>query len=163
MTRRLIVVAALIALPVLAQPGAQTGRIPTVTRLVKIFFELETTLASQARAGNAAALEPMLDPAFEMREGAAPGTPVPRDEWLRRIRSSRGGEARIEQMAVHDLGTAALVSFRSVDESKSRKARFIVDYWKRDGERWILAVRYSSEVATSATRRSPPGTIDKRY
>ena len=159
MTRRLVAVAALIALPAFAQP-APAGRIPTVTRLVKIFFELETTLANDASAGDKAALERMLDPAFELRDGSAPGAPVPRADWIGGAQSRAG---RVEHMAVHDLGDAALVSFRSVDESKSRKARFIVDYWKRDGERWILAVRYSSEVATSATRRSPPGTIDKRY
>lgn len=163
MTRRLVAVAALIALPAFAQPGAPAGRIPTVTRLVKIFFELETTLANDASAGDKAALERTLDPAFELRDGSVPGTPVPRADWIGGARSAQPRVGRIEQMAVHDLGTAALVSFRSVDESKPGKARFVVDYWKRDGERWTLAIRYSSEVATPAIRRSPPGTIDKRY
>src|SRR4029079_17129866 len=65
------VVALALAAPAIGQP---TGRIPTVTRLVKIFSELETRIVDSAHAGDASALDAMLDAAFELRVGDAPGT-----------------------------------------------------------------------------------------
>ena len=46
--------------PVSAADTPATGRIPTVTRLVKLFLELEGSLATGIRSGNAAAVEKML-------------------------------------------------------------------------------------------------------
>jgi hypothetical protein len=161
----LAVAAACIALPAYAQPTPQSKRIPTVTRLVKIFSQLEGELYT--KAADSAALERMLDPAFEMRDGAAPGEPIPRDEWIRRSRSA-GWTPRIDQMAVHDFGDVAIVSFRQVETGRTRHERFIVDCWKRTGDGWQLAVRYASAGDQGANapgekKRTPAGTIDKRY
>jgi hypothetical protein len=161
----ILAMAACLATPAVLQ--AQAGRVPTVTRLVKIFAERETTLADRARSTDSAALDLLLDPSFEMRVASAPGAPVPRDEWIREMRASPHGTARIEQMAVHDFGDVAVVSFRQADEPAAGggappSVRFIVDCWKRSGDDWKLAVRYSS--AAPATVRRPAGTtIDKRY
>jgi hypothetical protein len=146
-----------------AQPAPQTGRIPTVTRLVKIFYELETALQTQARSADPAALAQSLDPSFEMRDSASPGTPIPRDEWIRQARSAAAANRSIDQMAVHDLGTYAIVSFREVDPgAKPATQRFVVDCWKRDGDTWTLTIRYASEVP-AWQKRTPAGTLDKRY
>jgi hypothetical protein len=150
-----------------AQPSPQAGRIPTVTRLVKVFSELEAALQAQARSADPAALDPSLDPSFEMRDGTAPGTPVPRGEWIRQARASVAQGRSIDQMAVHDLGAYALVSFREVETgvvAGSRHERFIVDCWKRDGDSWKLAVRYQGGVgAASAGKQQPAKKIEKRY
>jgi len=147
-----------------AQPAPQTGRIPTVTRLVKIFYELETELQTQARSADPAALEQSLDPSFEMRVGTSPGLPIPRDEWIRQARSAAAANRSIDQMAVHDLGAYAIVSFREVDpNAKSASQRFVVDCWKRDGDSWKLAIRYVSDLPVTSEKRTPAGTLDKRY
>ncbi len=157
-------VALVLCAGVSAQPPPQTGRIPTVTRLVKIFYELETALHAEARSADPAALAQSLDPSFEMRDGASPGTPMPRDEWVRQARSAAAENRSIDQMAVHDLGAYAIVSFREVDpNAKSGSQRFVVDCWKRDGDGWKLAIRYASDVPATSQKRTPAGTLDKRY
>ena len=156
----LLLLAALLALPVLAQSPSQS-RIQTVTRLVKTFHVLETKLAAEAAANDTKSLDATLDPAFEMRTADAPGAPIPRDEWLRNAHASHPGALTIAQIAVHDFGDVAVVSFQ---ETSSKPARFVVDCWKRDGAGWKLAVRYRSNVApVSAKPSRAPGTLDKRY
>jgi hypothetical protein len=105
-----------------AQPAPQTGRIPTVTRLVKIFSELETAIRARARSSDPAALESSLDSSFEMRDASTPGTPVPRDEWIRQTRSTAAQSRSIDQMAVHDLGGSPARAFhRRLLEARRRR------------------------------------------
>jgi Domain of unknown function (DUF4440) len=164
--RVLVIAACAGAAPGLAQPPPSASRIPTVTRLVKQFSELEAALVSKAHAKDVSALDDMLDPSFEMRVGAAPGVPVARDAWVREARASPREAPRIEQMAVHDFGTVAIVSFQAIDPGAQATggahARFIVDCWKRDGDAWKLAVRYRSD-APRGTRSGAAKTLDKRY
>jgi ketosteroid isomerase-like protein len=153
-----------------AQGVAATGRIPTVTRLVKIFHELEGALDAATRGGDATAAGRMLAEDFELRVASAPGNPTPRDEWLRLSVANPGPEMRAEQMAVHDFGTVAVVSFVQVaasgDARKPSRDIATVDVWKRDGERWLLAVRYAGPSAVPGfvvpgESTEPP--IPKRY
>lgn len=161
----LFTVVALLAGPALAQPSPHASGVPTVTRLVKMFTELERGLVDKTRAKDASALDALLDPSFEMRVGTAPGAPVPREAWIRDARASSGEAPRIEQMAVHDFGSVAIVSFRervAIGAKNHAADRFIVDCWKREGDAWKLAVRYLSDA--SAQGMKPGGaTIDKRY
>jgi hypothetical protein len=162
----LALVVALLALPALAQPSPATGRIPTVTRLVKIFSQLENDLIARAHAADPQALDAMLDPAFEMRLGAQPGVPVPRDEWMHAARTASREAPRIDRMAVHDFGTIAVVSFRETPATGAArgKPQFVVDCWKRVGDEWTLAVRYVSDATSSDVKMAkPPKAIDKRY
>ena len=166
MTRALLLIAfALLALPAFAQPSPGAGRIPTVTRLVKLFSELENDLVARAHADDPQRLDAMLDPAFEMRVGANPGVPLPRDEWIRAARAAPRGAPRMDQMAVHDFGTIAIVSFRETPTTAQRgKPQFVVDCWKRTGDEWKLVVRYVSDAASASVKMAkPPKTIDKRY
>lgn len=149
-----------------AQPAPAPGRIPTVTRLVKLFSGLEKDLVARTHAKDAAALDAVLDPSFELRAGNAPGTPVPRDAWIREARAAQRTPPQIDQMAVHDFGDIAIVSFRETDGGSAQRGsrRFVVDCWKRDGDSWKLAVRYASDAP--AQRVKPPNaaaTVDKRY
>jgi hypothetical protein len=155
-----VVLAALLAAPALAQPVQHSTGVPTVTRLVKLFSDLERGLGEKARAKDASALEATLDPSFEMRIGSAPGSPVPRDAWIQQARAATNESSRIEQMAVHDFGTVAVVSF--VERDVGGNGHFVVDCWKRDGDAWKLAVRYASD-ASARGMKLPGSTIDKRY
>jgi uncharacterized protein DUF4440 len=153
---------ALLCASALAQPTPQTSGIPTVTRLVKIFSELEAGLYAQARAADPAALERSLAPAFEMRDARVLGAPIARDEWIRNARSAGSRTSTIDQMAVHDLGGYALISFREVRSGTVTPQRFVIDCWKRDGDGWVLAIRYVSDISAS-TAKLPAGSLEKRY
>jgi hypothetical protein len=138
----------------LAQDRA-TGRIPTVTRLVRIISTLESDVSTHARSGNRASLAQMLTDDFEMRIASNPGTPIPRDDWLREALAKPEPESRIEQMSVHEYGEIAVATFISRHEQAGAKkgsegAQFIVDVWKRSGDTWQLALRHAG----------PPGSSD---
>jgi hypothetical protein len=103
----------------------------------------------------------LLDANFEARRGAMPGVPIPRDEWLLDAATARA-PAKIGQIAVHDFGSVAVVSFlQSVggpQSSPASKERMIVDCWTRSGDRWLLTVRYEGEPAAARS----PSRGDKR-
>jgi len=137
---------------VAAEDPART-RIPTVTRLVKLFYELEGSLAATLQGGDAAAVEKMLESDFELRAGWIPGNPTPRDEWIRLALGKPASAFRIEQMAVHDYGEIAVVSFLQAAVANNLRNRggdiFTVDVWKRAGDTWKLAVRYASPAGSA--------------
>src|SRR5947199_1144210 len=101
--KRFRLVVAVLWAGMLASPlGAQTagdaapGHIPTVTRLVKLFLELESALTTSVHDGNAAAVDKMLADDFEMRVASMPGNPMPRAEWIRQSLGKGASTARIE-------------------------------------------------------------------
>lgn len=166
MLRRRLSIAALALLPALA--FAQAGRVPTVTRLVKLFLDLEGTLLDAARSGDRAALERQLADDFEMRVAQRPGEPVPRADWLAHTLAARPPAAQIEQMAVHDEGQAALVSFLLRPQGTQQWPTFVVDTWVRAGDEWRLQVRYAAPVPAHSPRVAGEGSastpaIPKRY
>jgi hypothetical protein len=150
----------------------EQARIPTVTRLVKIFVELESELGQRLAAGDTAAIEAMLADDFEMRAGPAPGNPTPRAEWIAAARGEALRGATPEQVAVHDLGEVAIASFLQRVPNAPRSGAparnlFVVDVWRRAGDTWKLAIRYvgpagARDLAIPGAAREPP-TIPKRY
>jgi hypothetical protein len=147
---------------------AQTARVPTVTRLVKLFLDLEAELLLAQRDGDRAALERRLADDFEMRVGAKPGEPVPRNDWLDGALAHKPPLMEIEQMAVHDQGSAALVSFLLRPPGPREVPTFVVDTWVRRGDAWCLAVRYAAPVPPNGPRVIGEGAasapvIPKRY
>jgi len=122
-----------------AQSNGGQQRIPTVTRLVQLFTTLERELMTAVQKGDSTAINNVVADDFELRSGAMPGTPTPRAEWLRHSRGQ--AVAPIEQMAVHDYGTAAVVSY--LWKSAPRHDIFVVDVWGKSGDAWKLSVRYA--------------------
>ena len=164
--RRWLVAAALLPL---SAAWAQGTRVPTVTRLVKVFLDLETQLQQAARGSDAAALAALLADDFELRVARRPGTPVARAEFLAALARKPPPEAAIEQIAAHDHGAVVNVSFLLRPVGAGRKGPppiFVVDTWAREGEVWRLRVRYAAAVGVDD--RALPGEgdaapIDKRY
>ena len=158
--------AALIAAAVILSPQSfaadpAIGNIPTVTRLVKIFLEREQALDAAVRGGDAQSLDRLLTDDFELREGAHPGSPVPRADWMRDVIGKRTANPSIEGMAVHDFGTVAIASF---SESDPKATAFIVDVWRREGDVWKLAVRYATATSGRSSRATPRSDeIPKKY
>jgi len=122
------------------------GRIPTVTRLVNVFFQLESELNAAVKKRDSVAVSKLLSSDFEMRVAAMPGTPIPRAAWIQQSFGEPESTSRTEQMAVHDFDRIAIVSFLlKVKAAKSKMVRdvFIVDTWRRQEGDWKLAVRYA--------------------
>jgi hypothetical protein len=139
--------------------SAQTGRSPTVTRLVKIFLDREEDLLAALRSRDAARLDALLSERFEMRVGHEPGAPVPRADWIASAMKGEAYEFHIEQMAVQDIAPLAVASFllRPVKAGKGAPPLFIVDTWEPDGNNWRLRVRYVATVA--GPRSGVPGDV----
>ena len=146
--------------------GTAPGNIPTVSRLVVLFTEQEMRLAERVRARDSAGVGNLLTDDFELRASARPGQPVPRADWLRQSMASPAPMGMPTQMAVHDLGSAAVVSF--LQPANGAKGNlFVIDVWRRVGDEWKLAVRYAgaSGPASVPVPGLPPAgkEIPKRY
>ena len=146
-------------------PSAPPGRIPTVTRLVKLFLDREEALSAAMRAGDVASLERTLTDDFELRAGARAATPISRADFLSDVARSRAASGAASQMAVHDLGSIAIVSFVQGDDAK--RAIFLVDVWRQSGADWKLAIRYAGPAGAPdfpiPGAGAPPSEIPKKY
>jgi hypothetical protein len=127
--------------PAFAQEPGQS-RIPTVTRLVKQFSELENKLLALQHKKDIVAMQKLLADDFEMRVGAMPGNPIPRMEWLQSTKADAANLPTAEQMAVHDYGKFVVVSF--LGKRTSSGNLFIVDVWSHNNSEWRLSTRYAS-------------------
>jgi hypothetical protein len=167
--RTAITLATALAFAVASAPAlsvdSAVGRVPTVTRLVKLFLEREDALSAAMRAGDTASLERALADDFELRTGARAASPVPRADFLADVAQHHPASGAANRMAVHDLGGVAIVSFVQGDDST--RAVFIVDVWRQAGTDWRLAVRYASPAGAPAFAIPgaglPPTEIPKKY
>jgi hypothetical protein len=110
-------------------------------------LDQEAQVTAAARAGNRHALDQLLAEDFEMRVGTAPGTPVPRDDWMANALAKPSPQERIEQMSAHELGDLVIASFLDRPESSSPKsdaATYVVDVWKKSGDAWKLVRRFAA-------------------
>src|SRR6185369_14662126 len=98
-----------VPIPAIAADEPATGRVGTVTRLVKTFLDREEALSAAMRAGDAASLERTLTDDFELRAGARAASPVPRADFLKDVVQNRPASEAAGRMAVHDLGNVAIV------------------------------------------------------
>ena len=135
-----------------AAVSAEEGvaRIPTVTRLVSLFYQLEDELGGAVEKRDMPAVSKLLSDDFEMRVGAMPGNPIPRAAWINRSFDEPKSSSSREQMAVHDFGKIAIVSFLwKIRAAKSKMVRsvFVVDTWRQEKGDWKLAIRYAGPAA----------------
>ena len=172
---KLLVAAFLFTLPlyVSAAPIAEDiVRIPTVTRLVKVFSQLEVEIITGFKKKNQTALARLIDQNFEMQVALKAADSVPLSAWLKTsIAEAPSYTYDIGDMAVRDLGQTAIASFewKPYESTKQNPAPeiFIVDVWKKVGEDWKLAIRFSSAAQKSDVKF--PGfsitdeVIEKRY
>lgn len=150
-----LLMSAALLLPVAAVHGQAVGRVPTMTRLVAQFMDLELRMLDAQRAGDSPTLQALLGEDFELRAAREPGSPVPRAEWLKTQAGQSGAAGAIEQMAVHNLGSAVNVSYLLRPEGTG-PARFVVDTWVRNGDAWHLKVRYAAPVVIDVGK---PGKV----
>jgi hypothetical protein len=118
------------------------GRVQTATRLVTIFSNLENQLADAVSENDSARAARLLADDFSQWTPQPPGSPVPRDQWLKSAGKDLGTFS-IRQMSAKDLGEYVAVNFVLTTKTK---AFFVVDLWKKAGTNWQLAERYLSSV-----------------
>jgi len=148
----------LVGLPASASEGI--GRIPTVTRLVKLFLDKESSLIEAIDNQDKKAVSKLLADDFEMRVGAIPGNPVPRAAWIRKSFTEAKSSSTLEQMAVHDYGKTAVVSFSRLikgADSEQERTIFIVDIWTQAAGDWVLSARYAGPAGADAS--GIPGAV----
>jgi len=128
------------------------------------FTEREVQLADRLAARDAAGAGSLVADDFELRASNQPGRPIARAEWLAQSMHSTGAESRITQMAVHDMGDSAVVSFMQGPDTGA--SLFVVDVWRRDGSDWKLAVRYAAPIAGNVPIPGVPAAepaLPKKY
>lgn len=167
--RKRFVIAFLLAIPLqvssLAQNQPQPGkaRIPTATRQVVQFTQLETELLTAIQKKDEGALGRLLSDDYEVWTPAPPGDPIPREEWIQNAVKEPVRSFKLGQMAVRTFGDAAVVSFVCRQQvvlqgKEQRRDLFLVDVWIKSAEQWQLAVRYASRVEGLPRPSSPKPT-----
>src|SRR5690349_9758910 len=132
---RLSRVALVIVLSAAAASAQTPRRIQTATRLVTIFTNLENQLWDALVRNDSATAGRLLADDFAQWSPEPPGTPTPREEWLKPDRRDMS-DFRIRQMSAKDLGDGVVVNY--VLTCDLPRAFFIVDVWKKTGEDWHL-------------------------
>ncbi|HET9184064.1 MAG TPA: nuclear transport factor 2 family protein [Candidatus Angelobacter sp.] len=131
-----------------------TPRIITATRQVTMFSGLEQQMLHAVQNKDKAALGSMLtdDCAINMPDSDA----MDCADWIDSVMNKDFVLAKfvLRQMSVADLGTAAVVSYDRVQDSKYQGKPdggefYVIDLWKKDGNAWKLANRYVSKVGSS--------------
>lgn len=131
-----------------------TPRIITATRQVTIFSGLEKQMLHAVENKDKAALASMLteDCSIHMPDS----DPMDCGDWIDSVMNKDFILAKflIREVDVADLGTAAVVSFDRVQDSKYQGKPdggefYVIDLWKKDGNAWRLANRYVSKVGSS--------------
>jgi ketosteroid isomerase-like protein len=153
--KHLLILVGLLAASSAMAGGQATGRtVPTVTRNVLTFTELENEWADAVQKHDTATLDKLVADRFEVRSSAAPGVPTARDESLKQSLALAPFKSAIGQMAVHEYGDLMVVSFLwKIDAPKAAglaKNVFVVDTWKRNGDNWQVLVRYAAPVDATA-------------
>lgn len=167
--RYLLILAGLLAAATATAAGQAPGRVPTKTRNVLLFTELENQWLAAVQKHDSAALDKLVADKYELRTSAAPGEPTPRADSLKQAQSLPAFNSAIGQMAVHEYGDLMVVSFQwKIDAppgSGVAQNVFVVDTWKRSGDNWQVQVRYAAPVGTPEVvpgSAAPPAAPQKK-
>lgn len=133
-------------------------RIMTATRQVVMFTLLEKQMMQAVQKKDKTALKAMLTDQTAIHMPDA--DPLAGDDWVDSVMSKDFAlnAFGIRQVDVADLGTAAVVAYDRIQDSrfkgKSDGGEFlVVDLWKKDGDNWKLADRYVSKVSSVIPRQ----------
>ena len=130
----------------------------TRTRLVALYSDLESQLATAAQKADTARLQQLLTDDFEQWSPEPPGDPVPREDWIAAYHPT---SASTHQMAVRSFGDIEIASFvlhqKATFADKDASGEFfVVDVWRREGNTSRLASRYISRTPKTPASSTPP-------
>ena len=144
------------------QKTPQGGHIVTRTRLVALYTDLETQLATAAQKSDTARLAQLLTDDFEKWTPEPPGDPIPREDWMAAYHPAAFS---VSQMSVRAFGDTEIASFllrqkATYGDKDASGEFFVIDVWRREGNTSRLASRYISRVAR--TPAPPASSSGKR-
>jgi Domain of unknown function (DUF4440) len=153
--------------PVGNPPDRPPRQLPTATdsdpKLTDLLRQLEEELNEAALHGfkDTKTMERLISPEFTQRVSDAPERSLPRSLW-----GQPSGRYKIELIEGHhyaarklrdDLAVVSwLLTQRAASEGRDRSGDFyVVDIWKRNGDRWQMIARYSSPMGKKFDRSVP--------
>ena len=135
-------------------------RIITATKQVQMFLELEMQFLKTIQKKDQAGVQAMLTEDFQIEMPDA--DLLAGDDWLEEVMAKDFilQDFGIRQVAVVELGTAAVVKFERRQNAtyKGQPANgefFVVDVWKKEGKTWKLANRFVSQTSSAAMPTKP--------
>jgi hypothetical protein len=144
----------------LRQPLPPTDSDPQLTDLLR---QLEEELDEAARHGfeDTTTMERLIGPEFTQRVSDAPERSLPRSLW-----GQRSGTYKIESIEgrhhaarklTEDLAVVSLqLTQQATSAGRDRSGEFyVVDIWKKSGDRWQMIARYSSPMGKKFDRSVP--------
>jgi ketosteroid isomerase-like protein len=150
----LILVGLLVAGSATADGQGPKRGVPTVTRNVLTFSQLENEWIDAVQKHDTAALDKLVAPDYELRSGATPGVPTPRADSLKQSFELPPFQSSISQMAVHEYPDLMVVSFMwkiaAPQGTGLAQNVFVVDTWRRAGDSWQVEVRYAAPADSKA-------------
>ena len=134
------------------------GRLPTRTRLVSLYTDLEKQLAAAAETQDQAKLDQMLDDDFEQWGPEPPGDPIPKDDWKTAYRPTTFLPRQMSVRAFTDTDVVSFVAHQkgTFGDKEIGGDFFVIDVWRHEGAASKLAVRYISRTAESRVAPSSP-------
>jgi len=143
-----------------SQATEEPIKVPTMTRLVKIYGELESNLTMAILGLDGSKIDELLTEDFEQRTPLTADDPTPRAEWL----AACSKDAKVlnavilSKMAVRDLGSSVVASFVMVDRNHQKQPLFFVmDVWIEQQGHQQLKNRFLSPIGD----RSPTSLCER--
>jgi len=141
-----------VPVPAAAQSAGQ--RVMTMTRGVSVFGKAEVELAEALKSHDEAAIDRIVGIEFEQRSANAPSMPVPRGDFLDQAAAEFAHATGMRDMAVHEYGDVAVVSFTWMRDRPQAPA-FVVDVWRRKtaDDPYQVVSRYVSALPPAVARK----------
>ncbi len=141
--------------------GGFRKQIGTPTRQVTMFNGLERQLLQAQK--DKTLLDAMLTEDFQEWSAEQPSDPIDRDTAMQRALAAAQVQGGFRDMNVRMEGDTAIVSFvflhraeKEAGEPRSN-ATFVVDVWRKHGEAYELAARYSAPMRMQPMNMRPTG------
>ena len=142
-------------------------RIKTATRQVALFNNLETQMLLAVQKKDQASLAAMLTDDFAVEMPSADR--MAGEDWVKSVMAKDFTLEKfgVHQMSVIDLGNAVVVKYERLQQATQQGAGengqfFVIDLWKKDGDKWKLANRYVSKMSSSVPAEASPKPTGKQ-
>ncbi|NBS17616.1 MAG: hypothetical protein EBT06_11300 [Gammaproteobacteria bacterium] len=145
-----------------SQATEEPRKVPTTTRLVKLYGELESNLSMAILEPDPSKIDDLLTQDFEQRTPLTADNPTPRAEWLAACSKDAKilGAVLPTKMAVRDLGSSVVASFVMVDRNHQKQPLFfVIDVWIDQQGHQQLKNRFLSRIGD----RSPPSLCERPF
>ncbi len=153
--------------PVGKPPERPLRQLPAPTdsdlQLTDLLRQLEQELGEAALHGfkDTKAMERLVSPEFTQRVSDAPERSLPRGLWGQpsgtyKIESIEGRHHAARKLTDDLAVVSLLLTQQATSEGRDRSGDFyVVDIWKRSGDRWRMIARYSSPMGKKFDRSLP--------